>query len=569
MVRRALRVRRILVRVGVPALVLLSGVLLLMPQIDTHASGRAMSAHGMVASPSPMAAQAGLDILRQGGNAFDAAVATVAVAFITDSGAPGLGGDGYAVIYDAKKKQVRALDFIGAAPAATELEMFTKAGARLWDRAHPARDSFKAVLIPGTLSAMAAMLEEHGTLSWKEVLAPAIRYAEEGYVMTPRRSSSLGGRPLNEMPYGASIYYKNGRPWPAGEVLKQTDMAETLRAIAADGPDIFYGGALAERFAEYFQANGGILTVQDFADYKARWSEPLKTTYRGYEVYSHPPGSGGMTVLQALNVLENFDIPSLEDNSPEFIHLVSEVLKLAFVDDDAYNTGKDYAEIPLDRLLSKDYAEEQAARFDPTQAQFYPPVRPGSLYQADGTINHVIVDKDHNVVSLTHTGMHVRVGVPGTGVFFNSDMTYFSVDPQDVNVIEAGQRPRLVMSPTIAFRDGEPYFALGAGGGWTINQTVLQVLLRALDFGMDAEEAVKAPRFVLRYLRNAIPYMEGTDLDLEPVLSESIRATLKEKGHRLRGFGDNFGGVTAIKVYPSGTLSGTVDPRREGQAAGW
>ena len=568
MVRQASRVRRLMIRAGLPALVLSS--LLLVFSVETPVHGGAMAMNGMVASPSPMAAQAGLDILRQGGNAFDAAVATVAVAFITDSGAPGLGGTGYAVIYDAKKQQVRALDFIGAAPAATKLEMFTEAGARLWDRAHPARDSIKAVLIPGTLSAMAALLDEHGTLSWEQVLAPAIRYAEEGYVMTPRRSNSLGNSALRESPYGASIFYRNGRPWPAGEVLKQPETAETLKAIAADGPALFYGGALAERFAEYFQDNGGILTVKDFADYRARWREPLKTTYRGYDVYSHPPGSGGMTVLQALNVLERFDIPSLEHNSPEFIHLVSEVLKLAFVDDDAYNSGKDYAEIPLDRLLSKDYAAEQAARVDPARAQFYPPVRPGSLYQADGTINHVIVDREHNIVALTHTGMHTRVGVPGTGVFFNSDMTYFSVDPQDVNVIEAGQRPRLVMSPTIAFRDGKPVFALGAGGGWTINQTVLQVLLRAIDFGMDAGEAVKAPRFVLRYLRNAIPYMPGTDLDLEPALSESTRATLVEKGHRLRGFGGNFGGVTAVTIYPgSGALSGTVDPRREGQAVGW
>jgi len=440
----------------------------------------------------------------------------------------------------------------------------------LWDRAHPARDSAKAVLVPGSLSAMAALLETYGTMSWEQVLAPAIRYAEEGYVMTPGRSRALAGSDLKQSPYGASIFYKNGEPWLAGEVLKQPQLAETLRTIAAEGPGVFYGGALAERFVQYFQDNGGILTVKDFADYRALWREPLKTTYRGYEVYGHPPGSGGMTVLQALNVLERFDLSAMEHNSPEFVHLVAEVLKLAFVDDDAYNTGKNHAEVPLDRLLSKDYAKDQAARVNPNQAQFYPPARAGAGYQADGTINHVIVDRDRNVVSMTQTGMHVRLGVPGTGVFFNSDMTYFSVEPGDVNVIEPAQRPRLVMSPTIAFRNGEPFLALGAGGGWTINQTVLQVLLRAIDFEMDASAAVKAPRFVLRYLENSIPYLPGTDLDLEPAFPVPARAALEGRGHRLRGDGGNFGGVTAIKIYPrSGTLSGTVDPRREGQAVGW
>jgi gamma-glutamyltranspeptidase / glutathione hydrolase len=538
-------------------------------QSSVPLSGTVMAVNGMVATVAPMAAQAGLRILQQGGNAFDAAVAVSAVTAITDTPShAGLGGTGYGMIYDAKKRQIRALDFIGTAPAATKLQMFT-IGARLWDRAHPARDSFRAVLVPGTVAMWAALLENYGTLSWQQVLAPAIEYAEKGFPVTPRLQESIGPWAVGQYPYGASIFFKDGKPWPAADILKQQDVANTLKIIAAGGAKAFYDGPLTDQFVKHFQDNGGILTRKDFAAYKALWREPVTTTYRGFDVYSHPPGSGGMTVLQALNTLEQFDLNALGHNSAEFVHVAGEAMKLAFVDDDQYNTGKSYAKIPLDRLLSKGYAKEQANKIDRARAKFYPPVRPGSPYQSEHTINHVIVDRDHNVVTMTQTAMHSRVTVPGTGVVFNEDMTYFSTDPQDVNVIEAGQRPRLVMSPTIVMRHGEPYLALGAGGGWTINQTVLQVILRVLDFDQDAWEAVGAPRFVLRYLANSIPYLPGTDLDLERGFPDVVRDALTAKGHNLRALGDNFGGLSAVKIYPHGALSGRADPRRDGQQVGW
>jgi gamma-glutamyltranspeptidase / glutathione hydrolase len=533
--------------------------------------GTTMAVHGMIASAAPMAAEAGLRILQQGGNAFDAAVAVSAVAGVTDMPThAGMGGVGYGMIYDAKKKQVRALDFIGTAGAATKLDTFT-ATARLWDRTHPARDTAQAILVPGTVAMWGELLENYGTMSWAQVLAPAIELAEHGFAVTPRLHQGLSTWAVARDAYGSGIFRKNGRPWPVAEILKQTDLAQTLKTIAAGGSKAFYQGPLTEQFVRHFQEKGGILTLKDFADYRALWREPVRTTYRGYEVSSHPPGSGGITVLQALNILEQFDLPALDHNSPQSIHLVSEALKLAFVDDDRFNTGKNYAKIPLERLLSKEYAKEQAARIDRSRAQFYPPVRPGSTNQSEHTINHVIVDKDRNIVTMTQTAMHSRVTVPGTGVAFNSDMTYFSVDPADVNVIEAGQRPRLVMSPTIVMRYGQPHLALGAGGGWTINQTVLQVLLRVLDYDMDAHPAVSAPRFVLRYLDNSIPYMRGTELDLEAGIGEPTRNALAAMGHTLLPpTSDNFGGLSAVRVYAnSGVLSGKADPRREGQAVGW
>jgi gamma-glutamyltranspeptidase/glutathione hydrolase len=542
----------------------------------TDLRGQVMAVNGMVVTSSPMAAQAGLRILQEGGNAFDAAIATAATLAVVEPLMSGLGGvGGYALIYDSSKQQIRSLDFIGAAPAALDPERFT-AGARLWDRANPARDSFIAPLVPGSLAGWAALQEQYGTMSWAQLLAPAIEYAEKGFAMTPRVREGFGdegfGGAVGRYPYGAGIFFKEGKPWPNADVLKQPDLANTLRAIAAGGPAVFYGGALGERFAAFFHDNGGLLTLEDFAEYKARWGEPLHTTYRDYDVYSQPPGSSGMTVLQSLNILENFDLRALEHNSPEFVHLVAEAMKLAFIDEDAFNTGKSYAKIPLEKLLSKEYAREQAARIDRSRAQFHAPKRPAATSTSfEHTTNHTVVDRNHNIVVITQTLMlPAGMAVPGTGVVFNNGMSYFSTDPKEVNFVEGGERPRFVMSPTIVTRHGQPYFALGSAGGWTIPQTILQVVLRALDFQMDAHEAVEAPRFVLQYLGNSIPYMTGTDLGLEKGFPDATRDALTAKGHRLLEPKEAYGMLNGIMIYPrTDVLSGGADPRREGHVAAW
>ena len=569
--------RQQILRVSLLGVAPLGLLLLLAPALRGPAEGAGLSVNGMVVTSHPLAAQAGLRMLQAGGNAFDAAVASAAVLAVVEPLMSGLGGvGGYALIHDAATGQVRSVDFVGAAPAAADPEAFT-AGSQLWDRTHPARDSFLAPLVPGNLAGWAALLEEYGSMSWAEVLAPAIEYAEEGFAVTPAVHGSFGtsgfGADVARYPYGASIFFKGGKPWPVGDVLRQPDLASTLRTIAADGPEAFYGGALAETVVGYFQRNGGILTVEDFANYRARWSEPLSTTYRGYTVYSQPPGGSGMTILQSLNILEQFDVAAIEHNSEEFVHLVAEAMKLAFVDEDAWNTGKDYADIPLDRLLSKEYAEQQAARIDPSRAQFHAAVRSttDAPTAVEHTTHHTVVDRDHNVVTITQTLMlPAGVVAPETGIIFNNGMSYFSLDSDDVNRIEGGQRPRFVMSPTIVTRHDKPYFALGSAGGWTIPQTILQVLVRALDYDMDAPAAVDAPRFVVRYLANSIPYLEGTDLVLEKDFSDEVREALDARGHRLRQPPSRIGMLNAIRIYPgSGALSGGPDKRREGHAAGW
>ena len=536
-----------------------------------------MARKGMVVATHPLAAQAGLDVLKDGGNAFDAAVATAATLAVVEPLMSGLGGvGGYALIYDAEKKEVRSLDFIGAAPAAASPEALAS-GARLWDRAHPARDSFMAPLVPGNVAGWRALLETYGTKTWPEVLATAIDYAENGYVVTPSVARGFAdggfGGAVGRYPYGAGIWFAGGAAPKPGQVIVQEDLARTLRTIASEGPTAYYGGSIASAFVDFFRDNGGILTIEDFEAYEARWQDPLSITYRGNTLYSQPPGGSGMTVLQSLKILEHFDLGSLDDNSPELIHLISEAMKLAFVDEDRHNSGKAGVDIPLDRLLSDEYASEQAARVNRETASFYPQARADSVTDAvEHTTHHTVVDVDGNVVSITQTLMlPAGVVVPGTGVIFNNGMSYFSLDPDDVNVIEGGKRPRFVMSPTIVTKGDEPWLALGSAGGWTIPQTIVQVLVRAIDLEMDAHDAVTAPRFVMRYLDNSIPYMKGTDLVLEKDLAASSRKTaLEQKGHRLRQPVTRLGMLNAIKIdIDSGVLSGGADPRREGHVAAW
>lgn len=538
--------------------------------------GSVMSKNGMVVTSHPLAAQAGLDILKKGGNAFDAAVAAAATLAVVEPLMSGLGGvGGYALIYDAKTGDVRSLDFIGHAPAAARPEAFA-AGGRLWDRAHPARDSFMAPLVPGNLAGWSALVERYGTKSWPELLESAIRYAEDGYVVTPAVARGFAdggfGGAVGRYPYGAGIFFAENRAPEAAEIIVQKDLAATLRTIAAQGPTAFYGGSIAEKVVAFFRENGGILSLEDFAAYKARWQEPLSTSYRGHTVYSQPPGGSGMTVLQALNIVESFDVPSMKDNSPELVHLLVEAMKLAFVDEDAYNSGKDDAEIPLDRLLSKAYAAEQAARIDREKPRFYPKASSSPVASAvEHTTHHTVVDREGNIVTMTQTLMlPAGVVVPGTGVILNNGMSYFSLEPGDVNLIEGGQRPRFVMSPTMVVRGGKPWLALGSAGGWTIPQTILQVLVRSIDLQMDAHDAVTAPRFVLRYLDNSIPYLAGTDLVLENTIPEEVRKALEAKGHRLQQPATRLGMLNAIRIYTeNGVLSGGADPRREGHVAAW
>jgi gamma-glutamyltranspeptidase / glutathione hydrolase len=507
-----------------------------LPAYRAELPAQTIGRHGIVSTSHPLASTAGLRVLQQGGNAVDAAVASAAVLAVANPFMAGLGGvGGYALVYDAASGRTETLDFIGTAPQAARRELYL--GDKLWDFGRRATDGYLAPVVPGILAGWAALHERYGRLPWAQVLAPAIEYARDGFPLTSSVARSMTTGEMSKVrryPYGRSIFSNGNDAWQAGEMWVQQDFATTLEAIARGGAKEFYKGSIAKKIAEDMARNGGLITLEDLANYEAVWRTPISTTYRGYDVLTQRPGSSGITILQWLNVLEGYDLERLGRNSPEYIHLVAEVEKLGFLDDDRYNTGRLSAKIPLERLISKEYAAQQRERIDLERAQFFEPLSPASISTlGEHTSHHTVVDKDHNIVTITQTLMYASgVVVPETGVILNNGMSYFSLE-DDGNRIEGGERPRFVMSPVIVFRGGKPFLAVGAAGGWTIPQTILQTILNVVDFRMDVGRAAGGPRFILRFLRNSIPYVPGTDLELDGGISAEVRQKLESKGHRL------------------------------------
>lgn len=530
------------------------------PQIPAQSPAQ----NGMVATSLPLASQAGLRILQEGGNAFDAAIAAAAVVAVVHPFNAGIGGvGGHALVYDAKTGRAEALDFRGISPKSATLEMFR--GDKLWDTASRARNGYLASLVPGIVGGWGALHERYGSMNWEKLFAPAIEYADQGFPISPGVSRIAGTTTIRRYRYGLELFTKNGEDLQPGDRWVQKDLAATLKAIAANGSDEFYTGATAMKIAAHFQQNGGLITEADLAAYRVKWSEPVATTYRGYRVLTHGPGAGGATLLQWLNVLEGYDLEAMGRNSAPYIHLVAEAAKLGFLDDDRHNTAKAGAKIPIDRLISKSYAAEQRGKVDLGRAQFYPPASPPPIAPSSHeTHHHTVVDRHHNIVTITQTLMNPSgVAVPGTGIIFNNGMCYFSLDPKDVNRIAGGERTRSTMVPTIIFRDRRPYVALGAAGGWTIPQTVLQTILNVIDFRLDIGRGGAGPRFILRFLDNSIPYVPGTELELGSGIPQSVWKDVEARGHRLT-VGSGANPLNAIMIDPrNGALWGS------GAVAAW
>jgi gamma-glutamyltranspeptidase/glutathione hydrolase len=514
-------------------LLIASGVAILLTCSATP-SAQSIGRNGMVTTSHPLASAAGLRVLADGGNAVDAAIATAAALTVVNPFNAGIGGvGGYALVYDAKSGKTSALDFIGTSPAAASADKF--AGDRLWDFSKRATDGYLAPVVPGMVAGWWALHQQHGRLPWKKLFDAAIEYAEKGFPVTPAviRSMTTGEMSkVRRYTYGRQIFTHNA------------DLGKTLRALAAGGAAEFYTGPTAKKIVAHLQENGGLITLEDLASYRVRWSEPIATTYRGHVVRTHGPGSSGMTILQALNILEGFDLERLGRNSAEYVHLVTEAEKLAFLDDDRHNAGERTGEVPVARLVSKEYAAGQRARIDRAKAQFPAPHRPTSTSSTGmETHHHTVVDRDHNVVTITQTLMYPSgVVVPETGIFLNNGMCYFSSNPADPNYMAGGVRPRFVMSPTIVFRGERPFLAVGAAGGWTIPQTILQTILNVIDFRQEIGRAAGYPRFILRYLENSIPYVPGTDLSLEGTFPNEVKTALDARGHRLIPGRDTDGG---------------------------
>ena len=432
-------------------------------------SGRTGSgAHGVVSAGRAEAAEIGRDILAQGGNAIDAAVAVAFALGVCEPNASGIGGGGFMMIRDGKTGKSVFLDFRENAPTNATPDMYTpKAPGSNYDKDLGNVYGGKAVGIPGDVAGLLYALEHYGTMTPEQVISPAAKLAREGYVVTPLLHGDMEEHATQLKTYGDGwkIYLKDGQAWPVGSVISNPDLANTLDKIAKGGKDAFYKGEIADKIIAQVEKDGGVLSHADLENFTVRVLEPVRGTYRGYEILSSPPpSSGGTHVAQILNVLENFDVASMEVNSAEYLHLFSEVFKMCYADRAAHMGDPNFVKVPLEGLLSKDYAKELAVRFDPEKAQ-----KPASgdpwKYESMSTTHFSIADKDGNLVAVTRTINHFfgSCVVPeGTGFLLNDEMEDFSIDPNSANAVAGNKVPLSCMSPTFILKDGKPFAVLGS-----------------------------------------------------------------------------------------------------------
>jgi gamma-glutamyltranspeptidase/glutathione hydrolase len=506
------------------------------------------SNNGMVATSQPLAAQVGLKILMDGGNAIDAAVAMAAMLNVVEPMATGVGGDAFALTYIAKTDQLTALNASGRAPNAISIEAVKGLGYTDMPATGPL-----SITVPGTVDGWEVILRRHGSMPLGEVLKPAIQYAEEGYPVTPiiAEEWSICRDLLRSTPY-----LINGRAPRAGEVFKNPELAQTLRSIAEGGAQAFYNGTAAEVITSFVQSQGGYLSTDDFAQHTSTWDQPISTVYRGTQVFECPPNGQGIIALMALNILEGVDLQSLGYGSTAYYHHILETLKLAFADGFAHIADPTQSQVPVAKMLDKEYAMMRRKLIDPDRA----------LQNAitglprGGTVYLTVIDKDRNACSFINSiyyGFGSSVIVPGTGIVLQNRGALFSLDESHPNALAPGKRPFHTLIPAIAFRDGKLWSSFGVMGGHIQPQGHVQVLLNSIDFKMDPQRALDAPRVVWRF---------GTSISIENGIDEKSLAAL---GHEVIP-ANGFGGGQMITIDPdSGMLSGGSDPRKDGCAIGY
>lgn len=541
---------------------------------------------GAVATISQKASESAMTILDKGGNAIDAAVAAAATLGVTDPFSCGIGGGGFMVIYLAKDKRVITIDHRETAPASFTPAMFVENGKEIDFDAAVA--SGASVGVPGTVRGWHEALERYGTMPFKQVLAPAIDVANKGFTVSETffHLTSQNERKFQQFSTTSALYLKNGKALPAGTVLRNPDMAKAYREIAARGYKAFYAGPMAKAMVDAvnkppvapgFQVRAGKMTLADLANYEARIRQPVHSTYRGYDIYGMPlPSSGGVTVAEALNILEGYDLKAMPRAQAE--HLYIEASRLAFADRNAYLADPEYVDAPVAGLLSKQYAAQRRALIDPQRARVNAAAGDPYAFQDDPSIplrpqpaaqrlqaepphtTHLTVsDKDGNVVSYTFTIESwggSGIVVPGYGFLLNNEMTDFDFTGPRPNVPEAGKRPRSSMAPTIALKDGKPAFTIGSPGGSTIITTVLQTIFNHIDLGMPMDQALDAPRISERNIPAS---------SIEPGFGGSGQARALERfGHRWEARAEEIGAASALVFNPDGTVTAVSEGHRHG-----
>jgi gamma-glutamyltranspeptidase/glutathione hydrolase len=552
-------------------------LLVVLPSIPgTHALGKQGSPppefkSGVIASAHPLASEVGVEILKKGGNAVDAAVATAFALGVVEPNASGIGGGGFMLIYlpKALDAKVVAIDYRAMAPAKATAAMFLRRGQVQVDQM---KIGPRSVGVPGTVAGLTLALQKYGTMALKDVMEPAVQLAEQGFPVTKLLNSMMTNNApkLLKFPAAARIYLKNGRPFKVGARLYQKDLAETYRLIAAQGPEVFYQGAIAEAIAKEMQRLGGLITREDLANYKAEDRSPVEGNYRGYEIISMgPPSSGGTQLIELLNILEGYDMARLGLNSTESIEIIAEAMEKAFSDRAKYIGDPDFVKIPLADLLSKEHAEKirKEMKIKP-KGRLQGKLITGNLGQESDQTTHLsVADKDGNLVSLSQSVdafFGSGVVVPGTGILLNDSMGDFSPEPGGPNSIAPGKRPLSNMAPTVVLKDGKPYLAIGMPGGTRITSALTQVLMNLIDHRLTLQEAINAPR-IHRHTKTG-------ELLLEARITSKVQNALARKGYPIvlkKDFDIYLGGAQGVMINETGLLSGAADPRREGTVSGY
>ncbi|KAE9525318.1 gamma-glutamyltransferase [Testudinibacter aquarius] len=492
--------------------------------------------NGMVATEQALATQVGLDILKQGGNAVDAAVAVGFALAVVLPNAGNIGGGGFMVVYDARTKQSVALDFREMAPLKATRDMYLDQDGKVVD----GKSLFThfAVGVPGTVAGMEHALKKWGTMSLAQVIAPSIELADKGFVVSETLGKTLETEKANLAKWQDSkkIFFKNDEPFTVGDLLVQKDLAKSLQLIAQQGGKAFYEGEITQKIVAEMEKHGGLITLEDMKNYRAVERKPIEGEYRGYKIVTMPPpSSGGIHLVQILNILERYPLQEFGQNSAKAIRHYAEAMKLAYADRSEYLGDPDFVQIPVTGLTSKKYADELATTITADTIRPSSQIKPGKPhpYESDQTTHYSIMDKEGNAVAVTYTlNLNFGSGIvaEGTGILLNNEMDDFSAKPGvpnafgliggDANAVAAKKRPLSSMTPTIVMKDGKPWLVTGSPGGARIITTVLQSIVNTIDYGMNPAEAIMVPRVHHQWLPDEIRIEEGISTDTINILQQ-------------------------------------------------
>jgi gamma-glutamyltranspeptidase/glutathione hydrolase len=530
-----------------------------------------IAGHGMVCAAQPLAVEIGVEILKAGGNAVDAAIAVNAALGLMEPVSCGVGGDLFAIVWDAKTQKLYGLNASGRSPYLLTVDEVKKRGF--------ASMPYTGVVpqtVPGCVDGWFELHKQFGKLPMKTVLAPAIRYAEEGFPVTEVIAHywEIGGRRLKDEPNFAATYLPGGRAPAKGEMFRNPDLAKTYRILAEKGRDAFYRGELARTIDAFERRIGGYLRLKDLEDHTSTWVEPVSASYRGYDVWELPPNGQGIAALQMLNILEGYDLAKLGFGSAEALHLMIEAKKLAFEDAARFYADPDFVRVPVGRLISKEYAAERRALIDPNRALREIP--PSSIVLETGETTYLVVaDKDRNFVSLiqsNYAGFGSGPVPDGLGFCLQDRGALFNLDPKHPNALVPHKRPFHTIIPAMVTREGKPVFAFGVMGGSMQPQGHVQVLCDIIDFGMNVQEAGDAPRF--NHMGSSEPTGEvmtnGGEVALENGFAPEVVRALMEKGHAIVADTGGFGGYQGIWWdWKRDVLIGGSESRKDGCAMGY